>query len=100
VFIIIIINATDMPTKALTLTGDIASSLRIELGGSADVSCPDGKLTVVLSSIDCEKNYGHILLQIHRVIDERCPDRNENVFIHLQDQAGTFHNVLKIWKSV
>jgi hypothetical protein len=95
-----IINGTDMSTKTLTLTQDIAGLLRVELGGSVAVNAPEGKLTVVLSSTDCEKNYGNILQRIHRIIDECCPDRHENVFIHLKDQTGTFHNVLKIWKSV
>jgi hypothetical protein len=97
--LLIIIKGTDMPTKVLTLKRDIAGLLRMELGESAAISAPDGKVTVVLSHTDCEQNYGNILQRIHRVIDECCPDRHENVFIHLKDQTGTFHNMLKIWKS-
>jgi hypothetical protein len=88
-----------MATTTLTLTEDIARLLKMELGDSGEVSS-NGTITVVLSSADCERNYGQIVLQIHRVIEEWCPDRYENVFIHVKDQAGAFHNVLKIWKSV
>jgi hypothetical protein len=95
-----IINGTDMATKTLTLTEDITRLLHLELGDSGEIACPDGKVTVVLSSVDCEKNYGQIVQQIHRTIEEYCPDRYENVFIHVQDRAGAFHNILKIWKSV
>jgi hypothetical protein len=89
-----------MTTKALTLTEDIARLLRMELGDSAKIACPDGKITAVLSSTACEKNYGLIVQQIHRIIEECCPDRHENLFIHVQDRADAFHHVLKIWKSV
>jgi hypothetical protein len=43
-----------------TLIEDIAGLLRMELGESCAVTCPEGKVTVVLSRDDCEKNYGQI----------------------------------------
>jgi hypothetical protein len=89
-----------MATASITLTEDIARSLRTALGGSGNVSCPDGKITVVLSRTDCEKNYGQVLQQIHRIIAEYCPERDEHIFIRVQDEAGLFQNVLKIWKTI
>jgi hypothetical protein len=88
-----------MHTKTLTLTEDIARLLRIELGDAVSVICPDGKVTIMLSTVDCETNYGAILQQIHRVIDECHPERTEHLFIRISAREGTFQNVTKIWKS-
>jgi len=89
-----------METKEFTLNEDIARLLRIELGDAGAVASLDGKITVILSRADFEKNYGNIIQQIHRVIDESYPDRSENVFILVRDEAGLFQNRMKIWKSV
>jgi hypothetical protein len=89
-----------MATASITLTEDIARSLRTALGGSGNVSCPDGEITVALSRTDCEKNYGQVLQQIHRIIAECCPERDEHIFIRVQDEVGLFQNVLKIWKTI
>jgi hypothetical protein len=89
-----------MATASITLTEDIARLLRKALGKSGEVSCPDGKVTVVLSRADCEKHYGQILQQIHRIIAECCPEREEHLFIRVQDEAGAFQNIMKIWKTV
>jgi len=88
-----------MATKELILTGDIAQLLCMELGDAGAVDCPDGQLTVTLSRTNCEKNYGNIVRRIHRVIDRSYPERKENVFILVRDEAGVFQNVMKIWKS-
>ena len=88
-----------MATKALTLKVDIALLLGMELGESCAVTCPDGKVTVVLSQYDCEKNYSKFVQRIHQVVEECYPKRSENIFIQVSDQAGLFKNVLKIWKS-
>jgi hypothetical protein len=87
-----------MATEELTLTGDIVQLLRIELMDSCAIGCSDGQVTVTLSRTNCEKNYGNIVQHIHRVIDRRYPERSENVFILLRDEAGVFQNVMKIWK--
>ena len=94
-----ILNDREMATKALTLKVDITRLLRMELGKSCAVTCPDGKVTVALSQYDCEKNYGKFLQRIHQVIEGHCPKRDENIFIHVSDQAGLFRNIVKIWKS-
>jgi hypothetical protein len=88
-----------MATKELTLKTNITNLLRTEFGDAGVVTCPDNQVTVVISKNNCEQNYGNILQQIHRVIEEYCPNRNENVFILVRDEAGSFQNILKIWKS-
>jgi len=89
-----------MVVKELPLKEKIIRLLDIEFGESGAVTCPDEKITVVMSLNNCERNFGNILQQIHRVIDECYPERNENVFILIRDESGAFQNVLKIWKSV
>jgi hypothetical protein len=88
-----------MATKELVLKTNITRLLRTEFGEAGMVTCPDEQVTVIISRNSCEQNYGHILQQIHRVIEEYCPDRNEHIFILVRDEAGSFKNILKIWKS-
>jgi hypothetical protein len=88
-----------MATQELVLKNHITRLLSTEFGEAGMVTCPDEQVTVIISRNSCEQNYGNILQQIHRVIDEYCPDRSENVFILVRDETGSFKNVLKIWKS-
>jgi len=88
-----------MIVKVLPLKTNITHLLSIEFGELGIVSCVNDQVTVVLSLNDCENNFGNILQQIHRVIDECYPNRKENVFILIKDESGAFQNVQKIWKS-
>jgi len=89
-----------MDIKKLPLNTNIARLLSIEFGNSGIVTCPCGQVTMVMSRSNCERNFGNILLQVHRLIDECYPERSEHIFIVLQDESGTFQSTLKIWKSV
>lgn len=88
-----------METKELALKTNIIQLLSTAFDDAGTVTCPDELVTIVISRATCEQNYGNFLRQIHRVIDEYCPDRSENVFILVRDETGSFKNVLKIWKS-
>ena len=89
-----------MPTKELPLKTSITRLLGIELGLTGVVTCPDDVVTIVISRENCEQNYGNILQQIHRVIEEAYPIRRENLFIRVQDESGGFKHIVKIWKSI
>ena len=88
-----------MATKELMLKTNITRLLRAEFGEAVKVTCPNSQVTIVISRAACEQNYGNILQQIHRVIEEYYPDRCENIFILIRDEDGSFKNVFKIWKS-
>ena len=86
-----------MAIKELPLKAKITRLLAIELGAAGTVSCPDNQITVTITN--CQHNFGNVLQQIHRAVDECCPERPENIYILLRDEAGTFQNLMKIWKS-
>ena len=88
-----------MAIKELPLKANITRLLAIEFGDAGIVSCPDNQVTVTITGAGCQHNFGNILQQIHRVIDECCPERKENVYILVRDEAGSFQNLMKIWKS-
>jgi len=88
-----------MATKELTLKSNITRLLSTEFGNIGMVTCPDNQVTIIISRKNCEQHYGNFVQQIHRVIEEYCPYRTENVFILIRDEDGTFKNTLKIWKS-
>jgi len=88
-----------MAIKELPLKANITRLLVIEFGDAGMVSCTDDQVTVTITGTSCQHNFGNILQQIHRVIDECCPERKENVYILVRDEAGSFQNLMKIWKS-
>jgi hypothetical protein len=88
-----------MITKELSLKTNISRLLSIELGGFGAVTCPGEHVTVIISLTDCENKFGDILQKIHRVIDDSYPDRDENLFILVRDETGSFQNVMKVWKT-
>jgi hypothetical protein len=88
-----------MIKKELPLKATITRLLSIEFGNTCLVTCPDNQITFTMTGNSCQQNFGETLQQIHRVIDECCPERHENVFILVRDEAGSFQNLMKIWKS-
>jgi len=88
-----------MAIKELPIKENITRLLAIEFGDAGMVSCPDNQVTVTITGEGFRQNFGNILQQIHRVIDECCPERKENIFILIRDEAGSFQNLIKIWKS-
>jgi hypothetical protein len=87
-------------TKKKSLKKDLARLLSIELGSFGSV-CWDGEqVTVIISRTEFEQNYGKRLLQMHRAIEEYYPEREEDLFITIRDQAGLHQNVIKVWRSV
>ena len=89
-----------MFTRKISLKKDIARLLSIELGDFGSVCCEGEQLTVIISRSEFEQNYGKRLLQLHRAIEEYCPERQEDLFITIRDQAGLHQNVIKVWRSV
>ena len=83
----------------MAIKENITRLLATEFGEAGIVSCPDDQVTVIISGTACQQNFGNILQQIHRVIDDGCPERKENVFILVREEAGSFQNLMKIWKS-
>jgi hypothetical protein len=93
-------NNGAMATKELSLKTDIARLLRVEFGAAGVVTCPGKQITLTISTSSLQRNYGSVLQQIHRVINECYPDRTEHMFILICDEAGSFKNIIKVWKSV
>jgi hypothetical protein len=88
-----------MAIEELPLKANITRLLAIEFGDAGIVSYTDNQVTVTINGTGCQHNFGNILQQIHRAIEESCPERKENVFILVRDEAGSFQNLMKIWKS-
>ena len=89
-----------MFTKKISLKKDIARLLSIELGETGSVCYEGNQVTVIISSSEFEQNYGKRLLQMHRAIEEYYPERNEDLFITIRDNAGSHKNVIKVWRSL
>lgn len=89
-----------MAIKELTFKDDIARLLRTELGNSGAVALTGEELSVTVSRTNYEQNYIAIVRQIHQLIDDHYPDRHENLFILMRDEAGNVQSKLKIWKPV
>lgn len=89
-----------MAIKELSLDATVMQSLSAEFAQEGSVYYLDDRISVILAGNSCQKNFGAILRRIHLVVDERCPIRNENLFILVQDESGSFQNWIKIWKSV
>lgn len=87
-----------MASKEASLKINITQLLNAALGKAGSVSCPDDQLTIVISKKDCDENFGQVVSQIHRVIEQYCPDRGDHLFILVRDENGSFKNILKIWK--
>jgi len=89
-----------MTTEHRTIKTQIAELLSVEFSNSGVVTCPGDQIVVTISYESCQNNFGKVLLQIHRVIDEHYPDRNENLFIVICNDEDSFQNIIKIWKTV
>jgi hypothetical protein len=79
-----------MALKESCLKRNVSRLLSIEFGDSGAVTCTDSLIRAVISKINFAPNFGNILQQIQRVIDECYPDRNEDLFIQIEDEAGLF----------
>jgi hypothetical protein len=87
------------PNK-ISLKKDIARLLSIEIGEIGSVCYEENQVTVIISNREFEQNYGKRLLQIHLAIEEYCPERHEELFITIRDQAGSHKNVIKVWRPL
>ena len=86
------INQSNLKTKVTRL-------LSLEFGETGKVTAPGDEVIIVISRADYECCLGNILQQVHRVIDEYCPAREEHLFILVREDTGTYENKIKIWKS-
>jgi hypothetical protein len=89
-----------MFTRKISLKTDIARLLSIELGEIGSACYQGGQVIVTISSSEFERNFGERLLQMHRAIEEYCPERTEDLFIIIRDREGLHKRVIKVWKSL
>jgi hypothetical protein len=89
-----------MLTKPISFKKDIVRLLSVELGQKGSVCCQFDQVIVTISREDFEQNFGKILLQVHRTIEEYYPERTEHVFIFIRDPSGFHKNMIKVWKTL
>lgn len=86
-------------TAVKKLRLEIALLLKKALGHTAEVSCQDAMITIIVSTEDFEHRFGVLLDRIQRSIDRQYPVRPCDIALLIRDAGSRFGHVFKIWRT-
>lgn len=84
---------------AKAFQADVLQLLKNELRDAGQVAVLGKHILIHISKNTFEQKLGNLLQQIHQVIDQRFPERNEHLSIIIRDTEPLHEQVFKIWKT-